>query len=419
MNRDLTRLCLAWLFVLLAAGRCAAQEQVTYVQALRDMHTEIGKNYPFFELKGIDWDAVGKEFIPLAEQVQDDAAFGKLCARMVARLEDSHAHMIAGSAKLPTIDFPRWHPGFSCMEDDQGDALVYYVLPGSPADQAGIEPGMKLLKLNGKPTRDAISQVANTISQWQGYSSQQYLNYHATRWCARRIEQYDRVDMVFENTDGSERALALPAIVDGGYIPRLPVPMAGVRDDADLSYKRLDGDVGYIYVRRIKKDLNAKLDQAVGELKDVKVLILDVRGNSGGAFDGNTAFQNFEPVEAKRDPNRPVFDGPMAVLIDARCISAGEGWASWFVAKQRATFFGEPTAGASARKTVYTLTNGKFKVRYSVKGYTGFLSRMIERKGLIPDKPVQQSRADLIAGKDTVLEAAKVYLLKEYETQFK
>lgn len=100
----------------------------------------------------------------------------------------------------------------------------------------------------------------------------------------------------------------------------------------------------------------------------------------------------------------------MAVLIDARCISAGEGWASWFVARKRARFFGEITAGASSRKRQYTLSNGLYTVTYPVKAYTGFLDRPIERRGLEPDEPVRQSAGDLAEGRDTVLEAAKCYL---------
>ncbi|MHC4715295.1 MAG: carboxypeptidase-like regulatory domain-containing protein, partial [Planctomycetota bacterium] len=99
------------------------------------------------------------------------------------------------------------------------------------------------------------------------------------------------------------------------------------------------------------------------------------------------------------------------MLVDARCISAGEGWASWFVANKRARLFGEATAGASSRKTTYTLKNGLYKVRFPVKAYKGFLDRPIERRGLEPDVPIRQRAADLAAGRDTVLEAARSFLV--------
>jgi C-terminal processing protease CtpA/Prc len=45
-----------------------------------------------------------------------------------------------------------------------------------------------------------------------------------------------------------------------------------------------------------------------------------------------------------------------------------------------------------------------------VKAYNGFLDRAIERRGLEPDVEVRCNAADLAAGRDTVLEAAKKFL---------
>lgn len=119
------------------------------------------------------------------------------------------------------------------------------------------------------------------------------------------------------------------------------------------------------------------MDDAVKDLSRAEGLIIDVRGNSGGGFDAKRAFINFDLTSAG-EPKRPRFTGPIALLIDARCISAGEGWASWFIANKRATVFGEATAGASARKNTYTLKNELYKVIVPVKLYRGFLDRPIE-----------------------------------------
>jgi C-terminal processing protease CtpA/Prc len=100
----------------------------------------------------------------------------------------------------------------------------------------------------------------------------------------------------------------------------------------------------------------------------------------------------------------------MAVLIDARCISAGEGWASWFVKNKRAKFFGEGTAGASSRKRQHVTKDGLYTVTFPVKAYNGYLDRPIERRGLEPDEPVRQNAQDLANGRDTVLVAARKYL---------
>ena len=74
---------------------------------------------------------------------------------------------------------------------------------------------------------------------------------------------------------------------------------------------------------------------------------------------------------------------------------------------------GPDTAGASSRKKTYTLKNGLHCVTFPVKAYTGFLDRPIERRGLGPDVPLHRDARDLTAGRDTVLEAAKRYLLEQ------
>jgi C-terminal processing protease CtpA/Prc len=215
-----------------------------------------------------------------------------------------------------------------------------------------------------------------------------------------------------EDPDGKPHAFELPATLGIRYLPRLPVPIEGVNDSGAVEAKALGDGIGYVYVRRIRADLPESLDAALKKLGDLKGLIIDVRGNSGGGFDTARAFRNFDPADAA-EPDRPRYKGPIALLIDERCISAGEGWSSWFVARKRAKLFGTHTAGASARKETYTLTNGLYKVTFPVKAYTGFLNRPIERRGLEPDVPVKCNAKDLSVGKDTVLEAAKAYLLTE------
>ena len=206
----------------------------------------------------------------------------------------------------------------------------------------------------------------------------------------------------------------MPASGAAGYVPRLPVPQEGIKDSADVGWKMLEGQIGYIYVRRIGEKLIESLDQAVRELGDAKGMIIDARGNSGGGFDSAQAHRNFNPGDPAQ-PDRPRYGGPIAVLIDARCISAGEGWTSWFVANQRARLFGETTAGASSRKADYLLTNGLFRVHFPVKAYQGYLDRPIERTGLVPDVPLMQNARDLSEGRDTALEAARRHLREKQE----
>jgi len=389
-----------------------ADRSVSYEAAFHDLHQVLGRKYPCFVLKRIDWPEVGKEFLPRVKKVETDEEFGLLCMELVARLQDSHAKLLPGAAPLPQIRFPRWDPGFACLIDDRGKPVVYYVDAGGPAAKAGIQPGTTVVSIGGKPAEDALRETEADITKYVGYSSSRYLRYQAARWFLRQMEKDALVRLVLSDPSGKTHDVEIAANLDVRYVPRLPVPSKGISDTANVSWKMLDSGIGYIYVRRISDDLIESLDRAVSDLQDAKGLIIDVRGNSGGGFDGRRAHLNFALDRYQEEPDRPRFRNPIALLIDARCVSAGEGWASWFLANKRARLFGEATAGASARKRVYTLKNGLFEVRFPVKAYQGYLDHPIERRGLKPDVPLMPNAADLAKGRDTVLRSAEEHLLK-------
>lgn len=384
----------------------------SYVTAFKDLYEKLGSNYPCFALKGIDWAAVGDELLPRAKQVKTNKEFGLLCMELVAHLEDSHAYLMAGSAELPSVPFPQWDPGFACLIGEREKPVVYYMDGDGPAEKAGVKVGMTVLSVNGEPVGKYMEKRMGEMRKYSGYSSERYLLYHAAQWLGKQVDRGDVVEIRMQDNGGKIYTFKTPATVGVRYLPRRPVQVTGTPDTANVSWTKLGDDIGYIYVRRIRDDLIDKLDKAVGELSNVRGMIIDVRGNSGGGFDSRRSHINFTTEDAS-EHDRPKFKGPIALLTDARCISAGEGWASWFIANKRAHVFGEATAGASARKIVYTLNNDLYKVHYPVKAYTGFLDRPIERRGLEPDVPVKQNARDLAAGRDTVLEAAKRYLLEQ------
>lgn len=380
-----------------------------YTKSLTALHAELGRKYAGFERKRIDWKAVGAELLPLAANVKTTEEFGLLVLQLVARLEDSHSFVTAGTAELPSIEFPRWDAGFACLIDDRGKPVVYHVDSNSPADVNGIKVGMTVESVNGVPSEKLIRQTMQRAAKYQGWSSERYLRYQAARWFTQTMRRGDEVRFEVTNPDGSNLSIKTQSMLDRRYLPRLPVPIDGIADAGSVSWKKLNANIGYIYVRRIRPNLIQSLDRAVAELRDAKGLIIDVRGNSGGGFDARRAHRNFN-TEDGQEPNRPRYTGPIAVLTDARCISAGEGWVSWFKANNHARFFGETTAGASSRKTTYELPNKLFRVTYSVKWYRGFLDRPIERQGIKPHVEVRQTASDLAAGRDTVVEAARKYL---------
>lgn len=394
------------------AATAVAPEDADYEENFKSLYHVLRKNYAGFSIKQIDWQAVGRDLLPRAAAVNNHDDFARLCAELVARLEDSHAFVASGTARIPVLIAPQWDAGFSCLIDDRNQSAVYHIDRDGPAAVAGMKVGTVIVSVDGVPAAELIDRTMSQLKRYHGWSSERYLRYQAARWFARSSERSRRQKIKCRSVDGKEFVFEMAATKGRRYRPRLPVPIPGISDSRDLSWTRLKGDIGYIYVRRISPKLIASLDRAVGELRDASGLIIDVRGNSGGGFDAARSHRNFDTEDGK-EPDRPRFTGPMALLIDGRCISAGEGWSSWFIARKRARVFGTATAGASSRKTTYELPNKLFRVTYSVKSYRGYLDRPIERRGLEPEVRVRQSATDLAEGRDTVLEAAKTWLIQQ------
>lgn len=379
-----------------------------YFETYCKLYEAIEKEYPFFELKNIDWEEEGYRLSAKLDNIKDDSEFGLLCMELIAKLKDSHSQLLNGESNIPDVNFPKWDCGFACLEDNNGQAVIYYLDPEGPALKAGVKIGMIVQQINSLTVDDAIKKASTLRSRYVGYSSQRYLDYHAYRFFVRQKNQGDIVKLKLVDIEGNSYSFALPAILPPKYIPRLPVPIEGINESENISWKILENNIGYIYVRRIKQDLISLLDKAVEELSDSKAIIIDIRGNSGGGYDSKLAHLNFNKSD-KSQENKPQYDGPLALLIDSRCISAAEGWASWFIADKRAVVFGTATAGASSRKKNYTLKNRLYKAKYSIKGYKGSLYRLIEQKGLEPDFNIKPKATDIASGRDTVLEAAKEY----------
>ncbi|HEX3358636.1 MAG TPA: S41 family peptidase [Tepidisphaeraceae bacterium] len=416
----LRSLNIALMLLLIAVPGALAQttQFADYDQAFRDLHQELGRRYTEFGMKGIDWEKVGQELIPQASDIHNDEQFGLLCMKLVARLKDSHAHLIDGLGKVPQAPLPTWDAGLACLVDDRGRPVVYSITPNGDAARSHIKIGMTVISVDGKPAEQAIEDYEKELSTYVGYSSQRMLRYDAVRCFLCKKNRGEIINLVLENIDGTQVGVRLHANASEQDPPHLPVPIEGIGDSDDVSWTHLDRGIGYIYVRRIRDELPESLDAALRDLGEMRGLIIDVRGNTGGGFDTQRAFRNFSPDD-KEEPGRPRYSGPIAILINERCISAGEGWASWFVANHRARFFGVATAGASSRKEQIAAGNGLYQVIVPVKPYTGFLNRPIEVRGLEPDVAVGYSAKDLAAGKDTVLAAAIKYLngLKPAATQ--
>jgi hypothetical protein len=158
----------------------------------------------------------------------------------------------------------------------------------------------------------------------------------------------------------------------------------------------------------------------------VERLIIDLRGNRGGdpfCAAHLLAYLAPEPVpyfaraysgyESLTDPIPPAakrFAGRLLVLIDGGCFSTAGHFCALLKHHGIGSFIGSETGATyecnDAAQEV-TLANTGLRLRVARRTYTAAVQNMPRRRGIVPDHEVHPSLADILNGRDAVLEFAR------------
>ncbi len=157
-------------------------------------------------------------------------------------------------------------------------------------------------------------------------------------------------------------------------------------------------------------------------------LIIDLRGNLGGVLttmmpltshlvdevvllgqlkreDGRIDFRAFPRTVADDGSRITPFDGPVAILIDSLSASTSEMFSAGVQSLGRARIFGSQSPGMALPAQMLPLPNGD-RLMYAFADYIDGQGRRIEGIGVVPDQPINPTRAELLEGDDLPLEAA-------------
>ncbi len=165
----------------------------------------------------------------------------------------------------------------------------------------------------------------------------------------------------------------------------------------------------------------------VGNIRNKKALVLDLRENVGGRdrileklagylFDKPVTIAQFqgrkqwEPLKAETQGD--LFKGNLVVIIDSKSSGAAELLARVVQLEKRGVVIGDVSAGATMKARLYRYDLGETPFAASISEGAAIMSdgKCLEYQGVTPDELVFPTPEDLAAGRDPVLARAAAIL---------
>ncbi|MDD5436501.1 MAG: S41 family peptidase [Candidatus Omnitrophica bacterium] len=261
----------------------------------------------------------------------------------------------------------------------EGILTVVTPIVGSPAEAAGIKPGDKIVRIDGKITKNIT--LNNAVNQMRGKPG---TTVTLTVW-------REKTEKVFDVA-----------------IKRAIIKIKSVKD-ADF----IDDKIGYIRLVEFQENTVRELDEALKKLESrgMDSLILDLRYNPGGLLDGavgvaerflakdktivsiksRTPEQNVEYRSSGRFVRRGY---PLTIMVNEGSASAAEIVAGAIQDNKRGLVLGAKTYGKASVQTVIPLKDGS-ALRLTTAAYLTPSGKLIKNEGIVPDiaVPLQEAAA--------------------------
>lgn len=392
--------------------------------------SRVAQTYYDSTFHGNDWSAVRRELRARAERARSMPEVRAAIEAMFARLGESHFVLVPSERTVgdsETLDEGAvvGDVGLELRRLD-GTMVVSRVVPGSPAERAGVHPGWTLERLDGLDVHDFSRTRLQALSPSARRLAELQLPLALMGRAQGRVGSI--VPIVLRDGEGATRQMMLRrAAIDGevvrmGHLPPLVVRVESERrDDAE-------GCVGVLRFNIWMTPVMPRVDEAMVAFRECRGVVLDLRGNVGGVaamvmgLGGYflDSVSSLGTMTTRRGTMRYVsnprrsdrqgraltpFAGPVAILVDGLSVSTSEIFAAGLQALGRARVFGAPTAGQALPSMVAQLPNGDV-MQYVVADFSGPDGRRIEARGVTPDVCIPQRRQALLAGRDEVMDAA-------------
>ena len=282
---------------------------------------------------------------------------------------------------------------YMIADKDSGRVVVYYPIPESPAEKAGVKAGDQIISVDGTEyTADDFNTIADYIKGEEGTT----VNLEVER-NGERIKFEIKREKINTNP---------------------------------ITIEMLENNIGYLKLPALK-DFEEKVKEL--QSQGAQSLVIDLRNNGGGIVSeatdiadmlldkGQTIISTVDKDDKKEitySKKSTIFTMPITVLVNENSASASEILACSLKDNERAKIIGTKTYGKGIIQTLLSLTDGSgLKITteeyYTPKGTT------IHKVGIDPDEEVKlpdtvKSIYSVTKDEDTQLKKA-IEILKNNE----
>ena len=333
---------------------------------------------------------------------------------MVGELHDAHTRFQTPEERRERQHDQAVSAGVSIYEVE-AKPVVVAVEPDSDAPRAGVEEGMIVLSIDGKPVAEKLAEAQARVA---GSSTDRAVRLRIYRMIIDG-DPGTPLQMKLGRADGSTLDVTLTRRV----VPDAPV----------VTSRRLVSGFGYIRLTLWKSPVRKQFEKALKQIKDAPGVIIDIRGNPGGEaeevvkiasyfFNSHIPFGKFssrvgKSVYLRTDDGDLIYSGPLAILVNEGSGSGSELFAGVMQENERAVVVGRRTCGCVLGISKFRKLKGGGELTVSEYGYLSPGGKTFEGTGVAPNKEVELKIADLREHRDAALEEAERFLRTRSETR--
>lgn len=368
---------------------------------------------------GLDWKSITESFRPKIKSQRSDDTLYFLLDKMLFSLGVSHLAALPPD-KLNEIGDPQLTfdgaSGLDVMYMNN-KAIITRVLPNSPANEMKLRPGYEIIEINKKPVKE-IADKRNKFPTPPFNESNRTMTITSDILKELYGTHGKTISILYKGSENrlGEAEFQLMKREQNKALILNNLPMLYTTFDSRI----INDNIGYIHFDVFHPVLLDTIIKCIKEYNNLPYLILDIRGNNGGEFitrktiaeqfvDKRTLFWRYKSRRGIDDvylePTDKPFTGKLIIMIDERSCSSTEEFSGGMKAIGRATIIGKRTPGKVLTMNVVTLPDGGLFLYPNTQTLTS-KNEILEGTGVVPDITVDLSAEDLLAGRDSQLEAA-------------